>query len=110
MVDAVVLARKDDVPVLQKYHPARQAKVCVRPFVNLVRESHKYGQCKQVAVQGVDMVNFPCRKRKTDLVRAHRNSEVQIHHINEIITLHMALFRDGNLTRGEGEEVEGHVC
>lgn len=72
MVDAVVLAGKDDVPVLQEHHPARQAKVCVRPFVNLVGEGHKDGQCKQVAVQGVDMVNLRCEKRNADEVRPHK--------------------------------------
>lgn len=61
-MDAVVLAREDDVPVLQEHHPGRQPEVCVRPLVNLVGERHKDGQCKQVAVPGVDMVNLRCRK------------------------------------------------
>lgn len=62
VVDAVMLAREDDVPVLQEHHPGRQAEVRVRPLVDLVGECHKDGQCKQVAVPGVDMVNLPCRK------------------------------------------------
>lgn len=62
VVDAVMLAREDDVPVLQEHHPGRQAEVRVRPLVDLVGERHKDGQCKQVAVPGVDMVNLHCRK------------------------------------------------
>lgn len=61
MMDAVVLAGKDDVAVLQEHNPPRQPEVCVRPLVNLVGKSHKDGQCIQVAVQGVDMVNLRCR-------------------------------------------------
>lgn len=70
-MDAVVLAGEDDVAVLEEHHPARQAEVCVRPFVNLVGEGHKDGQCKQVAVQGVDMVNLRCRKGNTLRMRTH---------------------------------------
>lgn len=62
VVDAVMLAGEDDVPVLQEHHPGRQPEVRVRPLVNLVGERHKDGQCKQVAVPGVDMVNLRCRK------------------------------------------------
>lgn len=62
VVDAVVLAGEDDVPVLQEHHPERQAEVRVRPLVDLVGERHKDGQCKQVAVPGVDMVNLRCGK------------------------------------------------
>lgn len=61
-MDAVMLAREDDVPVLQEHHPGRQAEVGVRPLVDLVGERHKDGQCKQVAVPGVDMVDLRCRK------------------------------------------------
>lgn len=62
VVDAVVLAREDDVPVLQEHHPGRQAEVHVRPLVDLVGERHKDPQCKQVAVPGVDMVDLRCRQ------------------------------------------------
>lgn len=61
-MDAVMLAGEDDVPVLQEHHRGRQPEVRVRPLVNLVGERHKDGQCKQVAVPGVDMVNLRCRK------------------------------------------------
>lgn len=61
-MDAVMLAREEDVPVLQDHHPERQAEVCVRPLVDLVGERHKDGQCKQVAVPGVDMVDLRCTK------------------------------------------------
>lgn len=60
-MDAVMLAGEDDVPVLQEHHRGRQPEVRVRPLVNLVGERHKDGQCKQVAVPGVDMVNLRCR-------------------------------------------------
>lgn len=36
MVDSVVFPWQYDMPVLQKDDPARQTKVGVRPFVNLV--------------------------------------------------------------------------
>ena len=49
-MDAVVLARKDDVQILQEHHPTRKAEVRVRPLVNLVGEGHKDGQCEQVTV------------------------------------------------------------
>lgn len=68
-MDTVVLAGKDDVTVLQEHHPARQAEVGVRPLVNLVGEGHKDGQCKQVAVPGVDMVNLRCIRGNRDGVR-----------------------------------------
>lgn len=42
-MDAVVLAGKDDVAVLQEHHPTRKAEVGVRPLVNLVGEGHKDG-------------------------------------------------------------------
>lgn len=61
-MDAVVLAGEDDVPVLQEHHRGRQPEVRVRPLVDLVGERHKDGQCKQVAVPGVDMVNLHCGK------------------------------------------------
>lgn len=60
VVDAVVLAGEDDVPVLQEHHRGRQPEVRVRPLVNLVGERHEDGQCKQVAVPGVDVVNLRC--------------------------------------------------
>lgn len=59
-MDAVVLPGKDDVEVLQEHDPTREAEVGVRPLVNLVGEGHEDGQCKQVAVPGVDMVNLSC--------------------------------------------------
>lgn len=37
--------------------------------MNLVGKGHKDGQCKQVAVQGVDMVNLRCKKGNRDRVR-----------------------------------------
>lgn len=55
--------------------------------MNLVGEGHKDGQCKQVAVQGVDMVNLRCEKRKADEVRPHRYSEVQVHNVDEVFML-----------------------
>lgn len=61
-MDAVVLAGEDDVAVLKEHHPARQAEVRVRPLVNLVGEGHEDGQCKQVAVPGVVMVNLRCER------------------------------------------------
>lgn len=60
VVDAVVLAREDDVAVLQQHHPGRQAEVHVRPLVDLVGERHEDSQCKQVAVPGVDVVDLRC--------------------------------------------------
>lgn len=69
VMDAVVLAREDDVAVLQEHDPARQAEVRVRPLVNLVGERHEDGQCKQVAVQGVDMVNL--RRGEGEEVEGH---------------------------------------
>ena len=57
-MDAVVLSRKNDVAVLQKHHPTRQAKVCVRPLVDLVGEGHKDGDCKHIAVPGVVVVHL----------------------------------------------------
>lgn len=56
-MDAVVLAREDDVAVLQEHHPARKAEVSVRPLVNLVGEGHKDGQRVHVAVPRVHVVN-----------------------------------------------------
>lgn len=61
VVDAVVLAGQDDVPVLQQHHPAGQAEVGVRPLVDLVGEGHEDAQCKQVAVPRVDVVNLRCK-------------------------------------------------
>lgn len=58
VMDAVVLARQDDMAVLQEHHPAGEAEVRVRPLVNLIGQSHENGQRKQVAVPRVDMVNF----------------------------------------------------
>lgn len=66
MMDAVVLAGKDDVAVLQQHDPSRQPEVRVRPLVNLVGKSHKDGQCIQVAVPGVGMVNLRCRYKTTE--------------------------------------------
>lgn len=60
VMDAVVLAREDDVAVLQEHHPAGKAEVRVGPLVNLIGEGHKDGQRKQVAVPGVDMINLRC--------------------------------------------------
>lgn len=72
VMDAVVLARKDDVAVLQEHHPARKAKVRVRPLVDLVGERHKDGQRVQVAVPRVDVVNVRCSHRKTETIRVYR--------------------------------------
>lgn len=65
VVDAVVLAGQDDVAVLQEHNPARQAEVSVWPLVNLVGEGHKDGQCKQVAVPRVGMVDLRYNYKKT---------------------------------------------
>lgn len=35
VVDAVMAAWQHYVPLLEKHHPRRQAKICVRPFMNL---------------------------------------------------------------------------
>lgn len=58
VMDAVVLAGKDDVTILQEHDPAGEAEVRVRPLVNLVSKRHKDGQCIQVAVEGIDMVDL----------------------------------------------------
>lgn len=70
VVDAVVLAGEDDVVVLQEHHPARQAEIRVRPLVNLVGQGHEDGQCKQVAVPGVDTVHLRCRRGRKKICSA----------------------------------------
>lgn len=119
-MDAVVLAGKDDVAVLEEHHPARQAEVCVRPFVNLVGEGHKDGQCKQVAVQGVDMVNLRCKKREHTqddriifVLFLCVDIQTYRYRTEDVFLCRrkcQAQFVHRKLTRGEGEEVEGHVC
>jgi len=62
VVDAVVLARQDDVAALQEHHPAGQAEVRVRPLVDLVGEGHEDGERKHVAVPGVVVVHLRCKR------------------------------------------------
>lgn len=69
VVDAVVLSRQDDVAALQKHDPPRQPEVRVRPLVDLVRQCHENGKCKQVAVEWVDMVDL--RRRESEKVKGH---------------------------------------
>lgn len=102
-MDAVVLAGKDDVNVLQEHHPARQAEVRVRPLVNLVGQCHEDGQCKQVAVPRVDMVNLRWEQRQFVWKMFEETAQKSSRHCQ-------VRFVDRKLTRGEGEEVEGHVC
>lgn len=64
VMDAVMLAGKDDVAVLEEHNPAGQAEVRVWPLVNLIGEGHKDAQCKQVAVPRVDMVNLSCIEKE----------------------------------------------
>lgn len=106
VMDAVVLAGKDDVAILQEHDPTGETEVRVRPLVNLVSERHKDGQCIQVAVQGVDMVNLRWNEKKTE-TRWDRGwicfSQIRLDQ-------KQAGFVDTKLTGGEGEKVEGHVC
>lgn len=69
VMDAVVLAGEDDLAVLEEHNPTRQAKVRVRPLVNLVGQGHKDGQCEQVAVPGVVTVNL--HRGKGEEVEGH---------------------------------------
>ena len=123
VMDAVVLAGEDDVAVLQEHNPARQAEVRVRPLVNLVGEGHEDGQCKQVAVPGVVMVNFRCeREAETGWDRTLLSFflfswisyfQVMASKNDTAVSCRskcQAEFVDAKLTGGEGEEVEGHVC
>lgn len=64
VMDTVVLARKDDVAVLQEHHPTRKAEVRVRPLVNLVGKGHEDGQRIHVAVPRVYVVNVRCGYKK----------------------------------------------
>ena len=58
MVNSVVFAREDDVAVLEERDPAWQAKMSMRPLMDLISQRHKDGQRVHIAVPGVDMINL----------------------------------------------------
>lgn len=120
MMDAVVLAGQDDLAVLQEHHPAGKAEVRVRPLMNLIGQSHENGQCKQVAVPRIVMVNLRWKEteRRCIFVLFILVSCLWRIIFKETHWFRLQLLQGGNnvtfvdtkLTRGEGEKVEGHVC
>lgn len=50
VVDAVVFPWQHQMPVLEQRDPAREAKVGVAPFMNLIGQRHENRQGKDVAV------------------------------------------------------------
>lgn len=71
MMDAMVFAGQDDVPVLQEDDPARQPKVRVRPLVDLVGEGAKDDQAEDEALPGVQLLQDFCRVGR-ERVGVHR--------------------------------------
>lgn len=55
MVDPVVLAGQDDVPVLQEHDPAGKAEVRVGPLVDLVGHGYEDDEGKDVALPGTGL-------------------------------------------------------
>ena len=53
MVDPMMQPGEDQVPVLQPHHSPREARVRVRPLVDLVGEGDEQTQHQEEAVQGV---------------------------------------------------------
>lgn len=53
MVDAVMFPWQHQMPVLEQCDPAREAKVGVAPFMNLIGKRHKNRQGEDVAVPGI---------------------------------------------------------
>jgi len=60
VVDAMVFAGQDDVPVLQEDDPAWQPEVRVRPLVDLVGEGAKDDQAEDEALPGVQLLQDFC--------------------------------------------------
>lgn len=56
VVDPVVLPWQDNVPVLQKHHPAWKTKVRVGPLVNLVRHGYEDDKGKDVTLPGTRFI------------------------------------------------------
>ena len=61
VMDAMVFAGQDDVPVLQEDDPARQPEVRVRPLVDLVGEGAKDDQAEDEALPVVQLLQDFCR-------------------------------------------------
>lgn len=55
VVDAVVFTGQDHVAVLHDGHPSRQAKVRVRPLVDLVGHGDEDSQCEDITLPGIGL-------------------------------------------------------
>lgn len=61
VVDPVVLAGQDDVPVLQEHDPAGEAEVRVGPLVDLVGHGYEDDEGKDVALPGTGLTQGLCK-------------------------------------------------
>lgn len=71
VVDAVVFAWQDDVPVLQEGDPAWQPKVRVGPLVDLVGEGAEDDQAEDEALPGVLRLQGFCRAGRMGCTQGH---------------------------------------